>query len=79
MITQANSTHTMRASGHGVAALGLFATHQIAMNQGAQHSKPHGKPQSERSSSFIESLLHTTAMFWACEYDDDRSPGGASA
>jgi hypothetical protein len=74
VITQANSIHTMRASGHGGAALGLFA-----MNQGAQHSKPHGKPQSERGSSFIASLLRTTAMFWACEYEDYRSPGGASA
>jgi hypothetical protein len=78
VITQANSIHTMRASGNGVAALGL-----VAMHQGVQHSKPQPKlqsqPKSLRGSSFIASLLHTTAMFWACEYEDYRSPGGASA
>jgi hypothetical protein len=78
VITQANSIRTMPAIGHGLAALGLFAVHQ-----GVQHAMPAGamssKPQPVRGSSFIESLLHTTAMFWACEYDDYRSPGGASA
>ncbi len=70
MITQANSIHTMPVSGSGVAGRGSLSMHQSAKQI---------QPQSLRGSLLVTNVLHTTAMFWACEYEDCRSPGGASA
>ncbi len=80
MITQASSTHTMPINGNGVAALGKlsganFPAHEVAMHQVTKQKQL----QSLRGSSFIANLLRTTAMFWACEHEDYRSPGGISA
>jgi hypothetical protein len=67
---------TMPASGSGAAARGMGAIGQFSQSMSQRMSSP--KP-SLRGHASIRNLLQTTASLWACEYEDCRFPGGASA
>jgi hypothetical protein len=77
VITRAPSHRHLPASGSRVAALGLGLGSRKSCH--ASNGIEQTKPQTYRMDTVITNFIKTTASFWACEIEDQHTPGGASA